>query len=119
MNLNPLLGEARVVDISNVKMDANERTAHLIEECPEFPWRQQETLFRITVLATDFDSGLGCDRRKLLHRVETALVNLVVRNLFGHQPSHHKDGVATEQLSGFELALDDANRLGTDVGITR
>src|SRR2546430_11041042 len=33
------------------------------------------------------------------HGVETALVHLVVRNLLGHQPSHHKDGVATEQLS--------------------
>src|SRR6266566_5553891 len=119
MHLNPLLGEARVVDISNVKMDADERTVHLIEECPKFPGRQQEALFRITVLATDFDSSLGCDRRKLLHCVETALVDLVVRNLLGHQPSHHKDGVATEQLSRLQLALDDANRLGTEVGIAR
>src|SRR5215472_57603 len=119
MDLNPLLGEARVVDISNIKMDANERTVHLVEECPEFPGRQQEALFRITVLATDFDSGLGCDRRKLLHYLETAVVDLVVRNLLGHQPSHHKDGVATEQLSGLELPLDDANRLSTDARIAR
>src|SRR5437773_5544082 len=80
MHLNPLLGEARVVDISNIKMDADERTIHLIEECPEFPGRQQEALFRIAVLATDFDSRLGCNRSKLLHGVETALVHLVVRN---------------------------------------
>src|SRR2546429_3643472 len=77
MHLNPLLGEARVVDISNIKMDADERTIHLIEECPEFPGRQQEALFRIAVLATDFDSRLGCNRSKLLHGVETALVHLV------------------------------------------
>src|SRR2546429_8772631 len=83
MHLNPLLGEARVVDISNIKMDADERTIHLIEECPEFPGRQQEALFRIAVLATDFDSRLGCNRSKLLHGVETALVHLVVRNLLG------------------------------------
>ena len=119
MHLNPLLGEARVVDISNIKMDADERTIHLIEECPEFPGRQQEALFRIAVLATDFDSRLGCNRSKLLHGVETALVHLVVRNLLGHQPSHHKDGVATEQLSRLQLALDDANGLGSDLGIAR
>src|SRR5205807_7525647 len=91
MHLNPLLGEARVVDISNIKMDADERTIHLIEECPEFPGRQQEALFRIAVLATDFDSRLGCNRSKLLHGVETALVHLVVRNLLGHQPSRSEE----------------------------
>src|SRR6266566_2258153 len=76
MHLNPLLGEARVVDISNIKMDADERTIHLIEECPEFPGRQQEAWFRIAVLAT-------------------------------------------EQLSRLQLALDDANGLGSDLGIAR
>src|SRR5207244_10989006 len=71
------------------------------------------------VVSSDFGARRGGDGGKLRRGVETALVDLVVRNLLGHQPSHHKDGVATEQLSRLQLALDDANGLGSDLGIAR
>ncbi len=119
MNLNPLLGESGVVNVSDIKMNANERAVHIIEKCPEFPGCQQEALFRVTIFAADFNLRLCCERRQLPHGVQAALVDLVVGNFLSNEPSHHKDGVATEKLSRLYLAFYNANRLGTDVGIAR
>src|SRR5712692_10175127 len=119
MDLNPLLSKARVVNVSNVEMNADKGTLHIVEERPEFPWGQQEALLRVTILTTNLNLRFSRHWRKLPHRVQATQVHLVVRNFFGHEPSHHKYGVATEKLSCLELALYDANRLGTDTGVAR
>src|SRR5882762_11890598 len=97
MDLNPLLSKARVVNVSNVEMNAHKGTLHIVEERPEFPWRKQEALLRVTIFTADSNLRFRCERRQLSHRVHAAEIDLVVRNFLGHEPGHHKYGVATEK----------------------
>src|SRR6266478_985873 len=99
MHLNPLLSKTRVVNVSHVEMNADEGTLYIVEERPEFPWRKQEALLRVTILTADFNLRFSRHWRELSHGVQAAQVHLVVRNFFGHEPGHHKYGVATEKLS--------------------
>src|SRR5229473_1561822 len=103
MNLNPLLGESGVVNVSDIKMNANERAVHIIEKCPEFPGCQQEALFRVTIFAADFNLRLCCERRQLPHGVQAALVDLVVGNFLSNETS--KAALSTLRRSSLTCAF--------------
>src|SRR5271168_239609 len=117
MHFNPLLSESCVVNVSYVKMNANEWAVDIIEECPELSGRQQKALFRITILAADSNLCFCCKRRKLPHRFKAALIDFIVRNFLGHEPSHHKYGVATKELGCLQLAFYNLDRLSTNLGV--
>src|SRR5580693_295029 len=118
MHLNPLFSESRVVNVSHVQVNADEWTVDFIEEGPELSGCQQKTLFRITIFTTDPNLCFCCQRRQLPHRVQAALIDFIVRNFLGHEPRHHKYGVATEELGCLQLAFYNANRLSADLGVT-
>src|ERR1700737_904592 len=117
MHLNPLLSESCVVNVSYVWVNADERAVDIIQEGPELSGRQQKALFRVAILAADSNFCSCRDRRKLLHRVQAALINLMVGNFLGHKPCCDKYGVATKKLGGLHLALDDANRFSADLRV--
>src|SRR6266446_1305454 len=106
VDLDPLFGKSGVVDVTDVEMDADGSAVHIVEELPEFARADQETLLGVAILATDLDTGAGGLVAQWLERIDAALIDLVVRDLFRHEPGHQQDRVGAKEHGGFDLSLD-------------
>src|SRR5258706_893521 len=119
MDLDPLLGKSRVVDVADVEVKADRGTVHVVQELPELPRADKEAVLGVAVLASEFDARAGGFLTQWLQRIDAALIDLVVRHFLRHDPRDDQDRVGAEQSRGIDLALHDARRLGPDAGIAR
>src|SRR5258708_36665432 len=85
VHFDPLFGESGIVNIPDVQMQAHEWAVHFVQKSPEFTRRNQKSLFRIAVLATNLHMRLGSRRPQLLHRLHAARIAFAEWNLFGHR----------------------------------
>src|SRR5437016_14477349 len=98
VNLDPLFGEAGVVNIADVQMNSNPRALYFIEERGELAWTEQKSLFGVAVFYADFNASFSCDLRQLMKRLNRALIDFVVRRFFRYQAGDDQDRIGPETL---------------------
>src|SRR6266542_1704745 len=111
VDLDPLLGEAGVVDVADVEVQAHPGARHVVEEQLELARAHQEALLGAAVLAADLDPGPGRRLGQPLQPLHRARIDLLVRRLLGDQARDDQDGVRAEDLRGLDLARDVPHRL--------
>src|ERR1051326_1976524 len=57
MHLDPLLGEAGVVDVADVEVNADGWAVDVVQELRELAWAEEKALLGVAVLAADPDTG--------------------------------------------------------------
>src|SRR5439155_30328 len=79
VDLDPLLGEAGVVDVADVEVQADPGAGHVVEEQLELARAHQEALLGAAVFAADLDPGPGRRFRELLQGLHRARIDLLIR----------------------------------------
>src|SRR5260370_12517075 len=112
MDLNPLFGKPRVVDVADIEMNPDYRTVDVVEELPELTRTDEKALLGVAILAADLYARARGPLTERLQGIDTALIDLVVRHFLGHEAGDHQDRVGAEQHGGLNLALHDASGSG-------